>query len=247
MSSIPQQAAAPVAIEQRLAELATEMDRSGELDQLLDVVTTSARDLVPGCDAASITLRRGGGKLDSVAPTSPIAQRADDLQYSLGEGPCLHAARTDSESVTVAADVATDARWPTWGPAVAEAEGVRSIVAIQLLSADRVHGALNLFSLTPDAFPDESVAAASVLGVHAGIAVRTCLLDRDLAAAVTSRRLIGQAQGLLMERFGLDTESSFALLNRMSQTSNVKLQEVARRLVAERRRGGSVADGRDRP
>ena len=93
---------------------------------------------------------------------------------------------------------------------------------------------MNLFGTTLDAFDLDAVALTSVLAVHAGIAVRTTLLEEDLAASLSSRRLIGQAQGLLMERFSLDPEAAFALLRRLSQTSNVKVVEIARRLVEER-------------
>lgn len=221
-----------ISLEVRLAQLASVFDELGTLEETLRAVTEAAVELVPGCEAASITLRRGNDRMGSVAPTAAFASEADHRQYTLDEGPCLDAARENP--LVVSADVATDGRWPRWGPAVRDEHGVAGMLSIQLFSARAVHGALNLYSREPDAFDADAVALASVLSVHAGIAMRTSLLEQDLAAAVESRRLIGQAQGILMERFGLDPEAAFAVLRRLSQSSNVRVIEIAQRLVRER-------------
>ena len=222
----------PLSVEASMAQLAQTLDELGSLEETLAAVTHATLELVEGCTSASITLRRGTGRLETVGATSELASNADLLQYSLMEGPCLDAAR--EVPLTQSPDVQRDARWPRWGPAAYESEGIVSILSLQLLSGDGIHGALNLFGTTLDAFDLDAVALTSVLAVHAGIAVRTTLLEEDLAASLSSRRLIGQAQGLLMERFSLDPEAAFALLRRLSQTSNVKVVEIARRLVEER-------------
>ncbi|HET7329086.1 MAG TPA: ANTAR domain-containing protein [Nocardioidaceae bacterium] len=53
----------------------------------------------------------------------------------------------------------------------------------------------------------------------------------QLKTAVASRALIGQAQGVLMERFGLTREQAFAVLRRCSQDTNTKLRTIAEELV----------------
>jgi AmiR/NasT family two-component response regulator len=54
----------------------------------------------------------------------------------------------------------------------------------------------------------------------------------NLQAALETRHTIGLAQGLLMGRYGLTEDQAFAYLARISQDRNVKLRELARRLVA---------------
>ena len=223
---------ASLSVEANMAELALTLDDLSTLEEMLSAVTQASLELVTGCDSASITLRRGSGRLETMGATSALAANADLLQYTLMEGPCLDAAR--EVPLTHSPDVRHDPRWPQWGPAAFESEGILSILSLQLLSSRGVHGALNLFATTVDAFDQDAVALTSVLSVHAGIAVRTTLLEEDLVASLNSRRLIGQAQGLLMERFSLDSGSAFSLLKRLSQTSNVKVVEIARKLVAER-------------
>ncbi|PWD51550.1 hypothetical protein C8046_13750 [Serinibacter arcticus] len=221
-----------ISLEMRMAALAATLDELGTLEETLTAVTHAALELIPAATAVSITLRRGSGRVESIGMASEIARNVVALQYSLNEGPCLDAAR--EVPLCQSPDIRVDTRWPVWGPAAHAAEGIVSILSIQLLSARGVHGALNIFGRRPNGFDSDDVAQASVLTVHAGIALRTTLLEEDLRAAITSRHLIGQAQGLLMERYQLDAESAFALLKRLSSTSNTKVVEIARRLVEER-------------
>lgn len=213
-----------------MAALAAELDGASELHATLDALTRAARTLVTGCEAASVTIRRRR-TLETLAPTGDMARVADQLQYDLGEGPCLDAAHGDL--LTISSDVASDERWPRWGRAAHEQARVRSILAVQLSSRGEAQGALNLFSSAADAFDADAVATASVLSVHAGVALRSSKLADDLSAAISSRLLIGQAQGLLMERYRLDADAAFSLLKRWSQTSNTKLRVLAERVVQE--------------
>ncbi|MEX5721243.1 ANTAR domain-containing protein [Geodermatophilus maliterrae] len=52
-----------------------------------------------------------------------------------------------------------------------------------------------------------------------------------LTTALSSRDLIGQAKGILMERYKITAEMAFALLARTSQDTNRKLHEVAASLA----------------
>ena len=90
---------------------------------------------------------------------------------------------------------------------------------------------LELFNSEPFAFDDDDIAVAHILARHASVAVGTARQEETLWQAIDARKLIGQAQGILMERFGLDGDRAFAVLQRYSQDNNVKLREVARRLV----------------
>ncbi len=97
----------------------------------------------------------------------------------------------------------------------------------------------------PRAFGRASVAIARKLGVHASIAISTARRDEQFAQALASRDVIGQAKGVIMERFGVDTDRAFAMLATLSQESNTPVAQVSRKLVDVSCVSGAVtaADG----
>lgn len=215
-----------------LASAAREMDDATGSQDVLRVAVGWSVSLVPGCELAGVTLRRRRGRPESVAPSEPAVAACDELQYELDEGPCLDA--ITETPVILAVDVATDARWPVWGRRVAEEHKIAGMLSVRLFSSDRVHGALNLYSRTPGAFDDEAIDIARLLATHVSVALRSALADEQLRMAVDSRNLIGQAQGILMERFSLDASRAFAVLSRISQDRNIKLLDVAAHVVQQR-------------
>lgn len=224
-------------LDQLLATATREMDDAQSSERVLEVAVGWALSLVAGCEMAGVTLRRRRGRFESMAPSEPKVNACDELQYKLDEGPCVDAV-TD-EPLVRADDVSTDERWPRWGPRVAQDDGVRSMLSIRLFTSRQVHGALNLYSRSPSAFDVEAVDLARVLAVHVSVALRGALLDEQLQVAVDSRNLIGQAQGLLMERYSLDSERAFAVLTRISQDRNTRLVEVADHVVRRRELPGT--------
>lgn len=209
-----------------------EMDEALTSEQVLEVAVDWCQSLVPGCQMAGVTVRRRRGKVESVAPSDPAVERCDALQYDLAEGPCLDA--ISDELVITSRDVGTDERWPQWGPRAAEAEGIAGMLSIRLFSGTKVHGALNLYSREVDAFDSEATDVARVLSTHVSVALRAMQADEDLRIAVDSRNLIGQAQGILMERFSLQSDGAFAVLSRISQDRNLRLIDVAEHVVTRR-------------
>ena len=130
-------------------------------------------------------------------------------------------------------DVAGDARWPLWGPAVAEL-GMHSVLSIRLATRTRRYGSLNLYADRLNAFDDDDVAVATIFVSHASVALAAAHNEQGLQFAIDARKLIGQAQGILMERFDLDADRAFEFLRRQSQHHNVKLRSVAEWVVANR-------------
>ncbi|TGO05401.1 GAF and ANTAR domain-containing protein [Serinibacter arcticus] len=230
-----------------MAQLAAQLDDLATLDETVTLVVRAAVELLPGCDAASITVLRPSGRQESFAASSDLAAGADRLQHELEQGPSVDLAEGGAVTILEVPDLAEETRWPRWVPRVRAEIGVASVLSVPLLSTRNVRGALNLYATAPHAFDRRAVEIAAALGVHAGIAVRTALLEHDLAEAIPSARLVGQAQGLLMERFSMDPSAAFAVLRRMSQTTNVKVIEIARRLVEQRTEeassAGSAASG----
>lgn len=183
------------------------------------------------CDFAGLTVFGRGGSLTSMAPSDPAVEKADKLQHELHEGPCVAAA--EDRSTYVSQDLARDHRWPTWGP-LAAGLGLGSLLATRLVAGEHVLGALNLYAAEGHEFTAEDRDMAEVLAVHAASALIAVRERENLRAAMDARTLIGQAQGILMERFDLDAPHAFGVLRRYSQSQNLKLRLVAEDVVRRR-------------
>jgi GAF domain-containing protein len=191
-------------------------------------IADRAVEVIPACDFVSITMRRRRGRAESVASTSTAADRCDALQYELDEGPCLDAIAEDEAYLIE--DVANDPRWPRWGPLAAEA-GARSILSVRMANDQEALGALNLYSARPHAYDPDSVDLALVFASHAATAISNSQLVSGLQTALQSRHLIGVAQGILMSQYDMGLETAFEVLRRYSSHTNVKLRDVATRVV----------------
>jgi GAF domain-containing protein len=112
--------------------------------------------------------------------------------------------------------------------------GVRGGLSFKLYTADRTAGALNLFAFEPSVFDSESEAIGSVLAAQAAAAIIASRRGEQLQSALLSRDVIGQAKGVIMERFSIDAVQAFALLRELSQSSNTKLSDVAQRVLETR-------------
>jgi len=212
------------------ADLAVRLHDGPTVQETVERVVQFALSAV-GCRHAGVLMVHGRNRIESAAVTDPVAAKADQLQLAAGEGPCL-AALTDDHSYRVD-DTAVDRRWPRWSPLVAEL-GLRSVLSVRLFTSATTVGALNLFDPEPCRFDADDVAVAHVLARHAAVALASTRQVEHLELAVDARKLIGQAQGILMERFDLDADRAFAVLRRYSQDHNIKLRAVAQRLVETR-------------
>jgi GAF domain-containing protein len=214
-----------------LAALAISMHEEATVADTVECVLLYARQAV-GCDHAGVVFVHAGRRIETVAATDPAVSHLESVQTSLREGPDLSLTR-DDRSILVA-DTTQELRWPEWAAAAAEL-GFRSMVGARLYTSERTIGSLNLYDSRPCHFTDSDRQVAHILARHAAIALWNSQNSQHLLRAVDSRKLIGQAQGILMERFGLDEERAFALLKRYSQDQNVKLHTVAEIVVETRR------------
>lgn len=213
------------------AELAAALHAAPSPTETAEEVVGFAREQLDA-DHAGITLMRANDRLETVAPTDDVVVQADALQYELAEGPCRDASWTGD--TLLSSDVASDPRWPDWGPKAA-ALGIVSALAVELTSSAGARiGAVNLFWGRPRAFDRDDIAFAHVFTRHAALALASSFELANLNVALDARKRIGQAQGMLMERFGLDEDRAFEVLRRYSQNHNLKLRQVAERLVATR-------------
>jgi GAF domain-containing protein len=208
--------------------VAAELTASDTVEQTVEQITAFTAQTF-GTQHAGVTLVEDGGTFRTAGPTDPSVRTADDLQNVLREGPCVEAATT-SRSV-VSNDVARDPRWPSWGPRIA-ALGLGSILSSDLHGGGRRVGALNVYGPTGHVFTPEDLELGQVLAQQASVALRFSEKIEGLTTALHTRTVIGQAQGVLIERYRVDADRAFDM-KRFSQDQNIRLAEIARRIVAD--------------
>lgn len=209
---------------QRLAKTLT----PGDLDHTLSRITAAAVETLPDTEYASITILHRDGRLETAAPTDDMLWGLDAAQYELREGPCYEAA---ADAVHVAApDLAHDERFPRYAVS-AVAAGIRAQAGISLFDAPQSRGALNLYARKLGAFSDLG-GLGELFRHQAAIAIDYAREIHNLQEAVRTRGRIGTAVGIVMERYHLRDDRAFAFLARLSQDGNVKLRDVAERLIA---------------
>ena len=211
--------------------LARSLEAHDDPDLMLTEIVAAAVAMVPGVDEGSISVVTGRRNIGSQAPTGDLPMQVDALQEETQQGPCLDAAY-DHLTVRVA-DMATETRWPDFARRASQA-GAASMLSIQLYVEGDNLGALNLYSRTPNAFDDESEQVGLLFASHAAVAYAGVRKEDQLTKAVVSRDLIGQAKGILMERYNISGERAFLMLTRISQNTQRKLHDIAAELVRER-------------
>ncbi|WP_432560915.1 GAF and ANTAR domain-containing protein [Kineococcus sp. SYSU DK003] len=219
-----------------LAALARDLQQERRPQDVMQQIAVSAVAMV-GADHASISLVRRHREVWSAAVTDEVARTFDASQEELGEGPCLDAMY--SEQVVRSEDLSGDPRWPVLATRSVQL-GVRSLLCFQLFVHRGTLGGLNLFAARAGAFDEEAELVGAAVAAHAAVALADTQQFSDLTTALTTRDVIGQAKGILMERFKIDADQAFALLTRISQNRNVKLHDLAEELV----RTGTLDTGR---
>ncbi len=236
----------PAPFERRVAEEADLQDSlrslsrlasaSLELENLLTQVATYAVQAIPGADGAGLTLLERD-RPDTVVATASFVTEIDDIQYSLGQGPCIMAA--SEGHFVLSGSIGGDARWPRFGGRVARM-GVHSVVSLPLVTPDGVVGAMNIYAHAKDAFDDRSAELGMLFAVPAAIAVQnahvlaqTRRLADQLQQALLVRGVVDRAVGILMSRSGGTETEAMQRLRDVSQSEHRKLAVVAQNIVDE--------------
>jgi GAF domain-containing protein len=213
---------------QQLSAFARRVQSENDPGLMLDEIVKAAVALIPGVDEASISVVIGRRDVTSQHPSGDLPAKVDAVQTETGQGPCLDAAY-EHETVRVP-DMASEVRWPRFAPRAC-ALGAASMLSIQLWVENDNLGALNLYSRTAGSFTDESEHVGLLFASHAAIAFAGADKVQHLNTAVARRDLIGQAKGILMERFKITADQAFSVLVRVSQDNNRKLFAVAEELA----------------
>jgi GAF domain-containing protein len=213
-----------------LAQLVANLDRDGRdaTAGLRELIESGAR-CVEGCQYAGITLAGKGRAVTNVVATHRYPMILDAIQDRCGEGPCLAAAWP--HHMLYVEDLSIEQRWPCYQRYALEETPIRSIVSYELFDDGKEMAALNFYADNPHAFNDESRELGGVFATHVALAWSMMRRQDQFRSALASRDIIGQAKGVIMERFHLDAIDAFDLLTRLSQQANAKLIDIAKSLI----------------
>lgn len=210
-----------------LSEMARELEAEPDLTAVMHRIVMAAVAELGGATAAAITLVQRG-KVSSPAHSSELAERTGTIQSETGEGPCVDSSR---EEITIRVDdLRESSRWPTFAARAVEM-GVLSLLSFQLFVGQDSMGALNVYSDRARRFNSGDEDTGLLLASHAAIAMSASREITELRVAMDNRDLIGQAKGILMERYKIDGGRAFDVLVRTSQNTNQKLRDIASFLV----------------
>lgn len=212
---------------EELAQLAIALHDEPTVTETVEMVLEYAVQALD-CDYAGVIFVHGRSRVETAAATDPLIEKLDLVQIECGEGPDLDV--LVGPLGVLVTDTQTETRWPNWARRVAS-YGIRSLISIRMYTSATTVGTLNLYDREPHCFDDRDQEVAHLLARHAAVALASARTTENLWQAVDARKLIGQAQGILMERYALNADQAFAVLMRYSQQRNVKLKDVAQHLV----------------
>jgi GAF domain-containing protein len=217
----------------RLSKLATGLL---PLEDSLTRVAEYAVRAIPGAEGAGLTLLEEN-RSDTIVSTADFVAQIDDIQYSLGQGPCLSAVA--DRKIVLSGSLGGDRRWPQFGSRVARL-GVHSVVSLPLITEEAVVGAMNVYAHDKNAFTADAGRLGVIFAVPAAIAVQnaqvlaqTKRLASQLQAALSSRGVIERALGIMMSRSGGTEAEALDRLRALSQHQHEKLPVVAQSIVQE--------------
>lgn len=214
----------------RFAEIARSLAAEPDVARTLQRIVDLAVETIDGCEGAGLLIV-SRGQILAGSWSDETVHTIEQLEYEIGEGPCIDAILREATFETDLRDRA--ARWPTF-VAHALAAGFESILAFRLFAAEDTLGALNLYSRARGAFDEAARAFGGVYAAHAALALAGAQVhEHDVALvsglhdALVARDVIGQAKGILMATRHVDADAAFALLRATSQDLNVKLRVIA--------------------
>lgn len=218
------------------------------LNRLLNLILETAVDVL-AFDAATVTTRHAGDELATIGATDQRLVALDDAQYESREGPCLTV--LDAHEPIYLEDAALDdARWRHFSQTAAQL-GVHSTLSVHVpTDVEEVAASLNFYGKRRLELGGQEMSAAASFAQQLAAAIQnveafrsTARLAHDMAEAMRSRAVIEQAKGIIMADNHIDADQAFDHLTQISQRANVKLRDVASRLVAERTKPTSPPGG----
>ena len=189
-------------------------------------------------DGVGLMLADEQGALRWVTATNQAEQAFEQAERDLGEGPCIDA--FTSGAVVWTPDLRADPRWPRLGPA-ARTNQIRGVLSSPVLLDDQPIGTCNALTTVARDWTEADAGAVRAFAVMLGRLIGSIAdarhktqLTTQLQLALTSRIVIEQAKGVLMEREGIDARRAFELLRRQARSTERKLADVAGDLISRR-------------
>ncbi|UVF80423.1 GAF and ANTAR domain-containing protein [Gordonia mangrovi] len=218
-------------LQRQIADLMTRVQRHADTDVplALDELAAGAAELIPGAQYAAVTVATDNNIVDTPAATHRYPAILDDIQHDVREGPYLQLAM-DKEPIRID-DLEQETRWPTYCRLALERTPIRSLLKFPLASSTHTLGALTVCSDTPHAYDEHAFDVAHAYATHASLAWDALRRKEQFATALATRDIIGQAKGIIMERYRCSADHAFGLLKKLSQETNRPLRDVARQLV----------------
>ena len=198
------------------------------LDETLRSILSSALESIKGFDHAGLLISVKG-EVAGRAWTDEVAERLDALQAELRQGPAYDV--IDGPQSLMVQDLTHEQRWPRYVPQAVQLGAVAQLSARLQFDRTATLGSLNFYASAEPVFDDEAESLAEVFAAQAAVAIGGAAVVTNLTEAMESRKVIGQATGILMERFRIDEAHAFAYLRRESSHRNVKLRDVAQELT----------------
>jgi hypothetical protein len=200
-----------------------------ELGTGLTQVIQSAPQRIPGVEYAGITSTIGSRQVTTPAATHRYPVLLDEIQQKHHSGPCLSAAW--QHHVIRVDDLSRDDRWPLYRRDVLALTPIRSVLSLELAASDDRLSALNFYAEKPDAFGQEALRIGRLFAAYTSVAWSMLQKEEQFRGALRTRDIIGQAKGVLMERFNIDADMAFTMLSKLSQQMNVKVADISQRLI----------------
>lgn len=213
-----------------LAHMARDLLAQESVPSTLAAIVDHAVGRIDGCEAASVMVLGGNRELTTVVATSEFARESDRIQAAEGEGPCFDAIVRQQPVYRIAEIGSAESRWARLAPR-ARSLGIGSMMGFHLFTSHDNLGSLNLYSPRTHAFTHYSEQVGWIFPSHAAVAFASARNDAQLHEAVATRQGIGEAMGIIMNRYRLGEDDAFELLKKTSQDRNIKLRRLARHIV----------------
>lgn len=215
-----------------LIRFARKLGQAREVDEVLNSIISSILESLPEIDQAGISVTHRDGRIVTRTWSGALVTDLDEIQFQLGEGPCVDAMNPEIPDDVVRVDNARhEQRWPNYIPRAIGC-GLKAQLGLRIYTEKATIGGLNLYSTSTDVISHDTELMAELFATHAALALGRVRKETHLVSAIGTRGLVGQAIGIVMERHRIGSDRAFEYLVRVSQSSNTKLRDLAVHIVS---------------
>lgn len=212
------------------SDVPRDLQHSKDLTQRMRIGVDLAVRLLAGCDHAGITVS-DHERIAAQAGSDDLPARAAVIQREVRQGPWVDRA---GDQMVVVPDVGSDRRWPQWAARMHQELGVNAVVSLLLYTSDQSLGVLDLYADHATAFTPKDLILAQNLATHLAVAVADGQEITRRGQTITDNTVIGQAEGILMQRHAINVEEASDMLRRVSKDTGRTVVRVAQDLVRTR-------------